>query len=148
MALWATIALIAAGLFAGSVVAFAWDRVSAWRTMSGEPFFRDFGHTINRADRIQPAFLVIAIASGIAFSLNAGGTGRPLGFISAAGFLIVLFASLAVLVPLQRRMLAHPNDPEMDAMRRRWFSGHLGRTALSVVSFGLLAGAVALSLPD
>lgn len=146
MTLWATIVLIAGGLFAGSVLAFAWDRVSAWRELSGDIFLRDFGHTISRADKIQPALLVIAIASGIAFSLDSDGTSRLLGFIGVAGFVIVLFASLGVLVPLQRRMLRSPDDPDMESMRRRWFSGHIGRTVLSVLSFGLIASAVGLSV--
>jgi hypothetical protein len=147
MSVWAAVALIAGGLFAGSVLAFAWDRVSAWRTMSGEPFLRDFGHTIDRADKIQPAILVVAIASTIGFALTSEGSSTVLALIGAAGFVIVLLASLAVLVPLQRRMLRSPNDPEMATMQGRWFTGHMGRTALSVVSFALVATAVALRLP-
>jgi hypothetical protein len=51
----------------------------------------------------------------------------------------VLVGSFAVLVPLQRRIIAAPlaSQAEIDAMRLRWFSGNLGRTALAVASFAL-----------
>jgi hypothetical protein len=52
----------------------------------------------------------------------------------------VLLASLAVLVPLQRRIIATPSAQaeDIEAMRLRWFSGNLGRSLLSVASFVLL----------
>ena len=146
MTIWAGLVIVSAGLFTGSVIAFAWDRVSAWRTMPLQQFFGDFGHTINRADKIQPALLVVAIATGTVFGLNSTGLARTLALVASGGFLVVMSASLGVLVPLQRRILRSTNeDPDtLEGMRRRWFSGHLGRTTLSVVSFILAATAVVL----
>ena len=146
MTIWEALVIISSGLFTGSVVAFAWDRVSAWRTMPLQQFFGDFGHTIHRADKIQPALLVVAIVTGTGFGLNSTGLARTLALVASGGFLVVMTASLGVLVPLQRRILrSTQEDPgTIDAMRRRWFSGALGRTALSVASFIVAATAVAV----
>ncbi len=145
MTVWAALVLICGGLFAGSVMAFAWDRVSAWRTMPVQQFMGDFDHTISRADKIQPALLVVAIVAGLGFAVSSTGLSQILAVAGAAGFLLVLVASLGILVPLQRRILrTAQDDPGIDEMRRRWFSGHLGRTVVSVASFVLTATAVAL----
>jgi hypothetical protein len=148
MNVWAALLLIAGGLFAGSVVAFAWDRVSAWRSMPLQQFMTDFGHTINRADKIQPALLVVAIAAAVGYGLSATGSSRILALVGAAGFLVVMVASLGILVPLQRRILRTSLESEeaIREMQQRWFSGHIGRTALSVVSFGLVVTAAALDV--
>jgi anthrone oxygenase-like protein len=145
---WAAVLIISSGLFTGSVMAFAWDRVTAWRRMPLEQFAGDFDHTINKADKIQPALLVVAIASGVGYGLTQTGTARTLAFVSAGGFLIVLLASLAVLLPLQRRIL-RSMDADREAivgMQRRWFSGHLGRTALSIASFIVASIAISVAL--
>ena len=146
MTAWAIALVISSGLFAGSVLAFAWDRVTAWRSMPLEEFGGDFGHVISKADKIQPALLLIAVVSGVGYGLTQAGTARSLAFASAAGSFVVMLASVAVLVPLQRRILRSMNqDPEsIRAMQRQWFSGHLGRTVVSIASF-ILAG-VAVSM--
>ena len=146
MNFWAALALVAGGLFAGSVFAFAWDRVPAWRKMPSEQFLRDFGHTINRADKIQPALLVLAIAGAIGFAVTSDGATRVLALVAAGGFLAVMLASLGVMVPLQRRILRTGEDDAegIEPMQRRWFSGQVGRTVLSVASFVLAATAVSL----
>ena len=55
--------------------------------------------------------------------------------------MLVLIASLAVLVPLQRRIIAAAQQPPeaIEAMRHRWFSGHRGRAALAAACFTLAA---------
>ncbi|MDQ3857511.1 MAG: DUF1772 domain-containing protein [Actinomycetota bacterium] len=82
---------------------------------------------------------MVAAAAGIGFVFTSDGSARVVAAAGAAGFILVLFASLAVLVPLQRRIIA--TDPyqadDIEAMRIRWFSGNLGRSLLSVVSFAL-----------
>jgi hypothetical protein len=54
------------------------------------------------------------------------------------GFVGILVTSAAILVPLQRRIIRFewPGDV-IEGMRERWFRGHLGRSALSVLSFAL-----------
>jgi hypothetical protein len=148
MNVWAALLLIAGGVFAGSVVAFAWDRVSAWKAMPLQQFMTDYDHTINRADKIQPALLVVAIVAAVVYGLTATGSTRILVLVGAAGFLVVMVASLGILVPLQRRILrTSPESGEaIHEMQQRWFSGHIGRAVLSVVSFGLVVAAVALDL--
>jgi hypothetical protein len=148
MNVWAALVLIAGGVFAGSVVAFAWDRVSAWKTMPTAQFMGDFGHTINRADKIQPALLVVAIAGALGYAASTEASARVLALVGAAGFLIVMVASLGILVPLQRRILRTPLETEeaILTMRQRWFPGHIGRTVLSVISFALVVAAIALDL--
>jgi hypothetical protein len=147
MNLWAALVLIAGGVFTGSVVAFAWDRVTAWKPMPIQQFMGDFSRTIDRADKIQPALLLVAIVGGVGYGLSEGSV-RLLALLGAGGFLVVMLASLAILVPLQRRILKMPIDREGEVgeMQQRWFSGHIGRTALSVVSFVVVVVACALDL--
>ena len=135
----AAIMLIAGGLFAGGAATFAWSRVPIWRRMPLPEFVRDFEETIRRTDVVQPALAVVAAVSGIAFAVTADGSARLLAALSAAGFILVLLASLAVMVPLQRRIIATPvaDAGDLEAMRVRWFSGNLGRSLLAVASFAL-----------
>jgi hypothetical protein len=136
--LWAAIMVIAGGLFAGGGATFAWSRVPIWSRMPVPEFITDFDQTIRRTDIVQPALAVIAAAAGIAFAITADGSARLFAALGAGGFILVLLASLAVLVPLQRRIIATAQAQEIEAMRRRWFSGNLGRSLLSVASFALL----------
>ena len=143
MEIWAGLMLLAGGLFAGGAATFAWSRVPIWRRMAPPEFVSDFEQTIRRTDKIQPAFLIVAAISAIAFAVTADGVARLLAALGAGGFIVVLLASLAVLVPLQRRIVSTPltNTQNIDAMRLRWFSGNLGRSLLSVASFALMVGA-------
>ena len=144
---WAVLMLVAGGLFAGGGATFAWSRVPIWRRMPLREFAVDFEQTIRRTDKVQPALLVTSALGGIAYAVTADGSARLFAALGAGGLIVVLLASLAVLVPLQRRIIAttlgHAEnveaDPEdVDAMRLRWFSGNLGRSFLSVGSFVLL----------
>jgi len=139
--IWAAIMLIAGGLFAGGAASFVWSRVPIWRRMPLPQFVPDFEETIRRTDIVQPALAVVAAISGIAFALTEDGWARLLGALGAAGFIVVLLASLAVMVPLQRRIVATPiaDAENVEAMRLRWFSGNLGRSIVAVASFVLAA---------
>ena len=146
MSLWASLMLIAGGLFAGGTATFAWSRVPIWRRMAVEQFIGDFEETLRRTDKVQPALLVAAIVSAGAFALTAGGLARVLALVGAVGFVATLAASLAILVPLQRRIVATPPEEAkaIDEMRARWFRGQLGRSMLSVASFVAVAVAATL----
>jgi hypothetical protein len=98
--------LIAGGLFAGGAATFAWSRVPIWRRMTAQEFIGDFEETLRRTDKVQPALLVAAIVSAAGFALTADGLARVLALVGAAGFVVTLGASLAILVPLQRRIVA------------------------------------------
>jgi hypothetical protein len=139
----AALMLIAGGLFAGGAATFAWSRVPIWRHMAVPQFVSDFGETIRRTDKVQPALLIVAAVSAISFSVTADGAARLLAALGAAGFIVVLLASLAVLVPLQRRIVTTPPSQaeNIEAMRLRWFTGNLGRSLTAVVSFALMVGA-------
>lgn len=138
--------LIAGGLFAGGSASFAWSRVPIWRRMPVPQFIDDFAQTLRRTDKVQPALLVVAVVSAIVYAILADGAARLLAILGAAGLVVVLLATLAVLVPLQRRIVAtRPSEADaVEAMRVRWFSGNLGRSLLSVVSFALLAAAAVI----
>jgi hypothetical protein len=127
--------VIAGGLFAGGAVTFAWSRVPIWRTMPASAFVDDFSQTLHRTDKGQPALLVVAIATSVGFAVTVEGPGPVLALVGAGGFLVVLIASLAVLVALQRRTIDRPQAEAIDEMRGRWFRGNLGRSSLSVVAF-------------
>jgi anthrone oxygenase-like protein len=137
----AALMLVAGGLFAGGAATFAWSRVPIWRRMGLPEFVTDFDQTIRWTDKVQPALLVVAVVSAAGFSITADGAARLLAALGAAGFTVVLLASLAVLVPLQRRIISTPQSEagNLEAMRLRWFSGNLGRSVLSVISFVLVA---------
>ena len=143
---WSAIMLISAGLFAGTVFAFAWDRGPAWRSMPAGPFLRDFGHTINRADKIQPALLVVAIASAAGFAWSASSSARLLAVAAALGFTLVLVLSVAIQVPLQRSILRLPasRGDAVARMRSRWLTNHVGRSVVSAASFALAVAAVSV----
>ncbi len=141
---WAALMLVSAGAFAGGAATFSWSRVPIWRGMDLPPFADDFSATIRRTDKIQPALLVVAILSAIAFAVTAGGSATVLAWLGAGGFILTLVASVAVLVPLQRQIIAQApaRAAAAEEMRRRWFRGHLGRSVLSMLSFASLVLAV------
>ena len=146
MSTWASLMLIAGGLFAGGTATFAWSRVPIWRRMPVQEFIGDFEETLRRTDKVQPALLIVAIVSAAGFAITADGLARVLASVGAAGFVVTLAASLAVLVPLQRRIVATPpaEAKAIDEMRARWFRGHLGRSMLAAASFVVVAVAAAL----
>ena len=61
-------------------------------------------------------------------------------------FVVTLAASIVILVPLQRRIVAtpHAKTKEIEEMRARWFRGHLGRSMLAAASFVAVAVAATL----
>jgi hypothetical protein len=142
----AAVMLVAGGLFAGGAATFVWSRVPIWRRMPLSQFVGDFDETIRRTDIVQPALAVVAAVAAIAFAVTASGSARLLAALGAVGFIAVLVASFAVLVPLQRRIIAAPlaSKAEIDAMRLRWFSGNVGRTVLAVASFEITVLATTL----
>ena len=146
MSAWASVMMIAGGLFAGDAATFAWSRVPIWRRMPMQEFIGDFEETLRRTDKVQPALLVVAIISAAGFALTSDGSARLLASFGAAGFVVTLAASLAILVPLQRRIVATPpaKAKEIAEMRARWFRGHLGRSILAAASFVAVAVAAAL----
>jgi hypothetical protein len=146
MSAWASLMLIAGGLFAGGGATFAWSRMPIWRRMPVQGFVGDFEETLRRTDKVQPALLVAAIVSSGGFALTADGSARVLASVGAAGFVVTLAASIAILVPLQRRIVATPpaEAKAIEDMRVRWFRGHLGRSLLAAASFVAVAVAVTL----
>ena len=147
MEIFAALMLISGGLFAGGAATFAWSRVTIWRRMAVPEFVDDFDQTIRWTDKVQPALLVVAaVSAAIAFAVTADGAARLFAALGAAGLIVVLLASLAVLVPLQRRIVATPptETESIDAMRLRWFTGNLGRSVLSIASFALMVVATVL----
>ena len=137
MSFWAGVMIVAGGLFAGGAATFAWSRIPIWRRMHPTEFVDDFSQTIHVTDKVQPALLVAAIVASIGFALTEGGTARVLALLGGGGFLVTLIASVAVLVPLQRRIIRSGQPQPIEEMRLRWFRGHLGRSVLSVVAFAV-----------
>lgn len=142
MKVWAILMLVSSGLFSGGVTVIAWERIPVWRALPLPQFRIDFATTIRIADRVQPALLLASIVTTVGFGITANGAARTLAFVGAAGFVVTIAASGAVLVPLQRRIIAQSEDSALEAMRRRWFSGHLGRSALALASFLMVTIAV------
>ena len=141
--MWQVPMLVAGGLFAGVVAFVAWERIPAWRMMDTPEFRRHVGHSIRKADRLQPAVLILWIVSTVGFAVTSDGSARALAAVAAVGLVGTLVGSGAYLVPLQRRLVAGATD-DPEAGRRRWYRGHLVRTGLALSS--LLAVAVAAGL--
>ena len=135
MSIWSIMMVSAGGLFAGGAATFAWSRVPIWRTMPTAAFVDDFARTISRTDKVQPALLIVATVASVGVAATHAGLSRVLALVGAVGFLVVLIASLAVLVPLQRRIISSPDSEALGEMRERWFGGNLGRSTLSVIAF-------------
>ena len=51
MVAWASLMLIAGGLFAGGAATFAWSRVPTWRRMLVQEFVGDLEETLRRTDK-------------------------------------------------------------------------------------------------
>jgi Domain of unknown function (DUF1772) len=84
--------------------------------------------------------LVVCLGSTIGFASSAGGAARTLAALAAGGFLLVLVGSVALLVPIQRRLVASGSAPppaDVEALRAQWLGGHLVRTAVALACFAL-----------
>jgi hypothetical protein len=102
---WAVPMLLGGGLFVGGVAAIAWERAPAWRTSDLVDFWRGFAHTLRQVDHLRPALLVVCLGATIGFASSAGGAARTLAALAAGGLLVVLVGSVALLVPIQRRLV-------------------------------------------
>ena len=121
MSAWASLMLIAGGLFAGGATTFAWSRVPIWRRMPVQKFIDDFEETLRRTDKVQPV-LVAAIASAAGFALASDGSARVLALVGGAGFVATLATSIMILVPLQRRIVATSGRRLGTKAKRRLYS--------------------------
>jgi hypothetical protein len=140
---WAVPMLIGGGLFVGGVLSIAWERVPAWRATDLVEFRTGFAHTLRRVDRVQPALLAVCLGPTIGFASSTGGAARTLALLAAGGFLVVLVGSAALLVPIQRRLVATAPEPptasvELERLRTCWLGGHLVRTAVALACFVLV----------
>jgi len=134
---WAAVMLATGGMFAGGGASFAWSRVPIWRRMPLPQFRTDFEQTLDWTDKVQPAFLVVAIISAAGYAVTTDGVSRLLAIVAAVGFVATLAGSVGYMVPLQRKIIGTDAD-QVDAieeMRMRWFRGNLGRSILSIAAF-------------
>lgn len=139
--LWAGVTIVSGGLFVGGVLYIAWERVPAWRAASPTEFRSAFTYTLRRVDKLQPALLSVLLVSTVGFGIAAEGLAGTLAWVAAAGFLSILVGSVAVLVPLQRR-LSSAAVADVERLRTLWFRGHLIRTLSALALFGVAAVAM------
>jgi Domain of unknown function (DUF1772) len=142
---WAISMLISGGLFAGGVVSIAWERLPAWRATELSDFRIAFAHTLRRVDRLQPALASACLASTLGFAATAGGAARTPALVAAGGLLAILVGSAAVLIPIQRRLVARGAElppAEAERLRTLWLRGH---TIRAVVALAALVLAVVAS---
>jgi hypothetical protein len=136
---WAIAMLFSGGLFVGGLVAIAWERIPAWRASDLVDFRTGFAHTLRRMDRRQPALLVVCLGSTIGFASSTGGAARTLAGLAAGDLLVVLVGSVALLVPIQRRLVASgPAPPSACASKwgsavrpNPWLAWSMGTSALA-----------------
>jgi hypothetical protein len=128
--------VVAVGIFAAGTVAAA-AKARGWRGMDLARFKEDFGRTIAFADKFQPALAVISLLLIARFVTTSERT-EIYAVGAAAALLLILGLSVAILVPLQRRILRANESAEVtNALRDRWMNGHLGRTAVALAAFVL-----------
>jgi hypothetical protein len=111
--------------------------------MGTDEYVRDFAQTLNLTDKVQPLLAVVGATAAAIFALGETGLAQILAIGGAVGLIVVLVASVAMLVPLQRRIIASGGATDLDDMRARWGRGNLGRSVLSVLAFAALAAAAA-----
>ena len=112
--------------------------------MGLEGLIGDFEQTLRRTDKVQPALVIVAIVSGGGFALSAEGSAGVLASVGAAGFVVMLGASVGFVVPLQRRMVASGSAEAKVEELRALVWGNLGRTMLGAASFVAVAAAATL----
>jgi FtsH-binding integral membrane protein len=143
----ASVLLIVDGLFTGVLWTLAIERVWIWREMDERAFADDFRNSIRRVDVVQPVFGLVATALAAYYAAKVSGSAQWLAFIGTALLVTVMVASVAVGVPLQKRLRApQPDDLDISSnvleIRRVWCRMHLVRTACGVSAFALLVVAV------
>jgi hypothetical protein len=144
MTSWSVFMLVASGLFAGGTVIAA-TFMPSWRRMPVPQFRTDFARVIAVADKVQPALLLLALSATVVFAFRVEAAARWAALGSAAGLVVILVASGAVLVPVQRRIIGSDDSAEVTrALRMRWVRGHLGRSAAAILSFSLAIAAGSL----
>ena len=128
--------IIVSGVFAVGTIAAAW-RSRSWLRMDLTDFKVDFARTIVVADKVQPALAVIAIGAIAAYVLRSS---EGEGFAIGAGLILLstILVSLAILVPLQQRIInKSESNAVTDGLRSRWIRGHAIRTGAAVAAFCL-----------
>lgn len=138
--------LISGGLFTG-VALVVTVKCLAWKSMPLKQFKYNFERTVVIADRMQPPLLVSTVIAATFFAFDTTGMAAVLAFIAVVILLLILVTSLAILVPLQKRIIYTDQKVHMaplEAMRRQWLQGHLGRSGMASMAFTLLIIAAAV----
>jgi hypothetical protein len=108
------------GLFAGGLLLIATLPTSRAEVVTMVP----------RAERIMPQ---LARAIGLCLVGLLVWSGRPALWVAAAALASVFAISLAINVPINRRLATHSDDD-----RRRWYTAHFVRTGAGLVLLGAL----------
>ena len=113
-------------------------KTRAWLAMEPADFKRDFARTIAIADKVQRALIVVTLGAIVAFVARSSDAGERYAIVSAVVLLSILFSSVVIIVPLQRRIIGK-NEPETVTETRRalCMKMHLGRTGAAIAAFVL-----------
>jgi uncharacterized membrane protein len=133
-----SLATVCAGLFAGAAVYITFVEHPARLECGTELAATEFGPSYRRATVMQASLAAV----GLAASLVAWAAHRDI-WVLIAGLLLgaVIPFTLVVILPTNTRLLAADLDrrsAEAAALLARWGRLHAVRSALSVLSFGLL----------
>jgi hypothetical protein len=136
--------LVPGGVFTGSAVFVAYERVPIWSRMDVATYAVDFRRSLRRADPTQPVLLVLTVMSSVAFAVAARGAARALALAGAGCLVAVLTASLTLGEPINsqfRRRAEGVVPPDVEGLRRTWARLHVARATVAVVAFALLVAA-------
>ena len=138
---WAAAMLLAGGVFTGSAVFVAYERVPLWARMDVGAYAVDFRRSLRRVDPTQPILLVLTLVSAGGFAAATDGAARGVALAAVGCLALVLAGSLTLGEPINRQFRRRPEGvapPDAPGLRRRWARLHRARATIALVAFALL----------
>jgi len=144
LAAWVMLAF--GGLYSGTILIYAVDRVHLWRRMPVVQYVVDFRRSLYHADPLIPIMGILSELGAVVFALNSGDRAAVLAWIGLALIALIIVASIALAEPINSKFRGLPEGQAPDRveqLRITWCRFHRART---VVALGARACLVAASV--
>jgi Domain of unknown function (DUF1772) len=144
LAAWVMLAF--GGLYSGTILIYAVDRVHLWRRMPVVQYMVDFRRSLYHADPLIPIMGILSELGAVVFALNSGDRAAVLAWIGLALIALIIVASIALAEPINSKFRGLPEGQAPDRveqLRITWCRFHRART---VVALGARACLVAASV--
>ena len=143
---WGDAALSFAAFFAGALLFISLALIPSWETLAPKAYLETFAAFLPFADPMTPLLGASAFAFMLAvIARNWNQALVPAMGVAIGAFLCVFALSLAVNLPINRRVLRGRDSlsaEEIVNLRNRWAMGHRARTVAGVVAFFALLAAL------